>query len=168
MSSSANPISPARFAAALPSLPLSSLHEKAAEIRTSIAHLCYSNVQLKPLADEGDRDCAEAIAENEVVVERMHGRLDMLRREVEGRGMMWVDENGMERSGGTVNGDPGVNDRGATNGNGGVQGGLNNELDRGQEESSRSGRLTDQELARRIRQQMGEDEDEDDEGGMHL
>lgn len=172
MSSTANPISPARFASALGSLPLSSLHEKAAEIRTSVAHLHYSNVQLKPLADQGDVDCADAIAENEVVVERMNMRLEMLKREVEGRGMMWVDEDWTGPSGMKLNGDPAVNHRGTTNGRAATNGndqhpaGLANEQDRGQDEESRSALLTDQELSRRIDQQI--DEDEDDEGGLHL
>ena len=71
MSSSATPISPARFAAALPSLPLSNLHLKAAELRNSIAHLEYSNLQLQPLAEEGDRDCEEAVKENRETIARM-------------------------------------------------------------------------------------------------
>jgi hypothetical protein len=51
MSSEVTPISPARFAEALKDLPLSTLHLKAAELRNSIAHLDYSNEQLKPFAE---------------------------------------------------------------------------------------------------------------------
>ena len=82
--------------------------------------------------------------------------------------MMWVDGGRSEWSGGKVNGNLAVDDRGATSGNGGFQGGRDHEGDRRQEEANRSGLLTDQELARRIRQQMGEDDDDDDEGGIHL
>ncbi|KAJ4295876.1 hypothetical protein N0V88_004578 [Collariella sp. IMI 366227] len=48
MSSDALPISPSRFAAALPDLPLSALHLKVLELRNSITHLDYSNEQLRP------------------------------------------------------------------------------------------------------------------------
>jgi hypothetical protein len=96
MSSQTLPISPAAFAAALSSLPLSTLHLKAAELRNSIAHLDYSNEQLRPFADgtepglsAPDRDCVEAIRENEKVVERMVERLGLLKQEVEGRGGLW-------------------------------------------------------------------------------
>jgi hypothetical protein len=97
MSNETTPISPARFAAALKDLPLSTLHLKAAELRNSIAHLDYSNEQLKPFADgtEGgngpDQDCADAIKENEVVIERMLERISLLRGEVEGRGSSWLE-----------------------------------------------------------------------------
>lgn len=97
MSNEATPISPARFAAALKDLPLSTLHLKAAELRNSIAHLDYSNEQLKPFADgtEGDngpdQDCVDAIKENEVVIQRMLERIALLREEVEGRGSSWLE-----------------------------------------------------------------------------
>ena len=97
MSNEVTPIPPARFAAALKDLPLSTLHLKAAELRNSIAHLDYSNEQLKPFADgtEGgngpDQDCADAIKENEVVIQRMLERISLLREEVEGRGSSWLE-----------------------------------------------------------------------------
>jgi hypothetical protein len=97
MSHEALPISPARFAAALKDLPLSTLHLKAAELRNSIAHLDYSNEQLKPFAEgtEGggvpDQDCVDAIKENEIVIERMQERIVLLRAEVEGRGSSWLE-----------------------------------------------------------------------------
>ncbi|XTI88786.1 hypothetical protein V2W45_519644 [Cenococcum geophilum] len=96
MSATATPIPPARFAAALRDLPLSSLHAKAAELRNSIAHLLSSNEELKPFAEAGDKDCAEAIMENEEVIRRMEERISLLRIEVEGRGMKWAEE-GEER-----------------------------------------------------------------------
>lgn len=107
MSTSALPISPGAFAEALKDLPLSTLHLKAAELRNSIAHLDYSNEQLKPFAlgTEGgapDPDCADAISENEIVIARMQERIALLRAEVEGRGSSWlefqtVDEIEIER-----------------------------------------------------------------------
>jgi hypothetical protein len=98
MSSEALPISPARFASALKDLPMSTLHLKAAEIRNSIAHLDYSNEEMKPFAEgrapecvngEKDQDCVDAIKENELVIERMVERLNMLKAEVEDRGGVW-------------------------------------------------------------------------------
>ncbi|RDL42092.1 Uncharacterized protein BP5553_02071 [Venustampulla echinocandica] len=97
MSSETNPISPGRFAEALKDLPLSTLHLKAAEIRNNIAHLDYSNEQLKPFAEGTetsangvpDQDCVDAIRENEIVIARMQERLQLLRAEVEGRGSSW-------------------------------------------------------------------------------
>lgn len=99
MSNEAAPISPARFAAALKDLPLSTLHLKAAEIRNSIAHLDYSNEQLKPFADGTDpsangrldQDCIDAIKENEIVITRMQERIALLKGEVEGRGSSWLE-----------------------------------------------------------------------------
>ncbi len=94
MSSEAAPISPARFAAALKDLPLSTLHLKAAELRNSIAHLDYSNEELKPFAEgtdpstngEPDHICIDAIKENEVVIARLQERIELLKAEVESRG----------------------------------------------------------------------------------
>lgn len=94
------PITPARFAAALKDLSPASLHLKVLEIRNSLAHLAHSNAQLRPFAEgtvaaiggapgEPDADCAEAIRENEAVIERMKGRIELVRAEVEERGMSW-------------------------------------------------------------------------------
>ncbi|MCJ1343920.1 hypothetical protein MMC31_002118 [Peltigera leucophlebia] len=93
MSSSANPISPAHFSSAIKDLPLGNLHSSAAELRNSIAHLRSSNEQLRPFAegDDADEDCADAIKENEEVIERMEGRIEMLKAEVEARGYRWVE-----------------------------------------------------------------------------
>ncbi|KFH40628.1 hypothetical protein ACRE_086700 [Hapsidospora chrysogenum ATCC 11550] len=109
MSSSADttPISPARFAAAIKDLPLDTLHLKVLEIRNSIAHLQYSNDQLKPFAEgtstslsnsdsapptEGpDQDCIDAIRENEQVIDRMAERIALIRAEVEDRGVSWTE-----------------------------------------------------------------------------
>ncbi|KAK4110500.1 hypothetical protein N656DRAFT_781709 [Canariomyces notabilis] len=119
MSADARPITPAAFAAALKDLPLSSLRLKVAELRNSIAHLDYSNEQLRPFADgtatavspstsqpqpqpsqsqsqssqhqQGDQDCIDAIRENEEVIERMQERIRLVRAEVEERGFSWAE-----------------------------------------------------------------------------
>ncbi|KAK2611214.1 hypothetical protein N8I77_004580 [Diaporthe amygdali] len=97
------PITPARFAAALKDLSVASLHLKTLEIRNSLAHLAYSNAQLRPFADgtqaalggggsssgQPDPDCVDAIRENEAVMERMRERVGLVRAEVEGRGLSW-------------------------------------------------------------------------------
>lgn len=94
------PITPARFAAALKDLSAASLHLKVLEIRNSLAHLAHSNAQLRPFAEgaaaapggtpgEPDQDCADAIRENEAVIERMKGRIELVRAEVEERGLSW-------------------------------------------------------------------------------
>ncbi|GME25522.1 hypothetical protein GTA08_BOTSDO03228 [Neofusicoccum parvum] len=106
MSAESNPISPAAFADAIKELTLPSLHAKAAELRNSIYHLRRSNVQLQPFADEGDRDCAEAIKENEEVMVRMEDRIELLKLEVEvNRGMPWVEDAKADLSKEQVNGD---------------------------------------------------------------
>ncbi|KAH6845251.1 hypothetical protein B0I37DRAFT_180261 [Chaetomium sp. MPI-CAGE-AT-0009] len=121
MSADALPISPTRFAAALPDLPLSTLHLKVLELRNSIAHLDYSNEQLRPFAEgtitatttttttttlptdqtpptdqtqrtaQPDPDCADAIRENEAVIARMQERIALVRAEVERRGLGWAE-----------------------------------------------------------------------------
>ncbi|KAM3512969.1 hypothetical protein MY11210_003369 [Beauveria gryllotalpidicola] len=97
-SADTTPISAERFAAALPSLSLPLLALKVLEIRNSIAHLQYSNDQLRPFAaddnDEGGADpvCVDAIRENEAVIERMAERIALIRIEVEDvRGVSWQD-----------------------------------------------------------------------------
>ncbi|KAI1425357.1 hypothetical protein F5Y12DRAFT_748186 [Xylaria sp. FL1777] len=110
MSSETLPISPARFAEALKDLPASSLALKVLELRNSIAHLDYSNAELKPFAEgtiptldqrgntgeigQPDQDCRDAIAENEAVIARMQERIGLIRAEVEGRGLSWQEFQG--------------------------------------------------------------------------
>ncbi|TRX98971.1 hypothetical protein FHL15_000313 [Xylaria flabelliformis] len=110
MSSETQPISPARFAEALKDLPASSLALKVLELRNSIAHLDYSNAELKPFAEgitptldhhgnpseagQPDQDCKDAIAENEAVITRMQERIQLIRAEVEGRGLSWREFQG--------------------------------------------------------------------------
>ena len=152
MSGSSQPVSSARFASALEELPLSKIHETAAEIRNSKAHLISSNEQLQPFAAEGDSVCKEAIEENEEVLKRMDGRLDILKAEVERRGMPWTEDPLQQDEETKVNGEGDAHVNGV--GNAGAQ-----------HDNRRL--LSDQELQRRIMEQMNEPEDED-EDGVHL
>ncbi|KUI66371.1 hypothetical protein VM1G_01413 [Cytospora mali] len=128
MSTETLPISPARFAEAIKDLSVASLHLKTLEIRNSLAHLAYSNAQLQPFADgtqtshdgtpgQPDPDCVEAIRENEVVMGRMRGRIELIRAEVEGRGLSWTEFEGKDE---VEDDEPGVvaPAPGATNGGG--------------------------------------------------
>jgi hypothetical protein len=157
------PISPARFQSALSDLPVSSLHAKAAELRNSIFHLRNSNIQLQPFADQGDRDCAEAIAENEDVLGTFRERVEMLRWEVvDNRHMPWVEWDEEKEVLGKeevkVNGEITHVSEDATVANGASENGM--------APAETSGSLSDEELRRRMAEQVG-DEDED-EGGLHL
>ncbi|OJD13101.1 hypothetical protein AJ78_06406 [Emergomyces pasteurianus Ep9510] len=104
MSATATPITPQAFAEALKSLTLPSLYAKASELRNSIAHLQRSNDELsryiaEDAPDGRDKDCEEAIQENEVVMLRMQERIELLKVEVEGRGQRWSEEMEMEMDG---------------------------------------------------------------------
>jgi hypothetical protein len=150
MSSESRPITSSQFALAIRDLPLENLYAKAKEIENSIAHLQRSNKQLQEYSDSikqdqslsgevreevGDKECLEAIRENEVVIERQRERVGLLKSEAESRGGGW--HNGEDGGDGRVNG------------------------------SGRGGRLTDEELRRRMEERMGAGEEEEEEG-MHL
>ena len=92
MSSTATPISASRFAEAIRELPLANLHFKVAEICNSIVHLLSSNQQLQIFVNEGDSDCADAVQENLLVLQRMKERLLLLKGEMENRGCKWVED----------------------------------------------------------------------------
>ena len=155
MSSTSIPIPPHRFAEAIKELPLANLHFKAAEIRNSISHLQSSNEQLQAFADEGDRDCAEAIEENVVVIQRMEGRIALLKREVEGRGFNWGDDEGKRNGEAEMNG----------HGEDGME--QESTSSNGQQRGQPGGSLGDEELARRLMEHVDENE-EGGEDGVHL
>lgn len=176
MSSEARPIDPLRFAEALETLPLDALHAKAAELQNSIEQLRSSNEQMVPFADEGDQDCKDAMFENLGVITRMHDRVELIRAEVEKRGMPWPSEErereivdvqrlrdfGMEGE----NGEQIIVSRpegGAALVNG-TSGEAANGAVGGEARAQQSGRLTDEELRRQLEAQMGMD----DEEGVHL
>ena len=165
MSSTAAPISPAAFAAAIQDLPLENLHFKAAELQNSKAHLRHSNDQLKPFAEEGDEDCAEAIRENEEVIGRMEERIAALRQEVERRGFLWSEVEMEERE------IQGLQTADAAGVDGMSEDGPDrlasvHPTSRPNPEQSIGGRLSDAELQRRLRERM--EVDEGSEGGIHL
>jgi hypothetical protein len=97
MHSTSRPISPTRFATALKDLPIGSIYAKAAELANSIKHLKSSNDQLREFAEQGDKECAEAILENEEVMRNMEDRILLCQFEVEtNRGLIW-DEEGKDQ-----------------------------------------------------------------------
>ncbi|MCJ1312449.1 hypothetical protein MMC25_006123 [Agyrium rufum] len=161
MSSDTTPISPARFAAALSDLTLPSLHAKGAELRNAIAHLQYSNEQLKEFADDGDQDCKQAIQENNETIGRMEERIGLLKVEVENRGYMWDAPEAKEDVEVTVpHVQPIVNGDGRPDGDAATRSSGN-----GEGPSRRPG-LSDEELQRRLMERLAEGDDAD--GGMHL
>ena len=161
MSSSAAPIPPHRFAEAITALPLSNLHIKAAELRNSIAHLELSNHQLQSFAEGGDQDCMDAIRENQEVISRMVGRIDMLKAEVEGRGFRWAENEGKPDDSAVESGRLNGGNRAHLAGNGATAQQTENAVLRG-------GSLNDEELARRLSERLRETGDEDDSNGLHL
>jgi hypothetical protein len=206
MSSESLPINPARFAEAIKDLPLSSLHLKVLEIRNSIAHLDYSNEQLRPFAEgrepvlgssslsapggqtQPDQDCIDAIKENEAVIERMQGRIGLIRSEVESRGASWTEFQSKEEAEAqhgaqppTTNGDAGESTSasqpdGETQqthsawSDGTFQTGTirNGEVHMDGPGNSGGGRLSDDQLRRMLEERLGEDQEEDGTEGMHL
>ena len=162
MSGTAAPISAERFALAIEDLPLANLHLKASELRNSVAHLLYSNEQLQSYADEGDRDCLDAIHENEQVLARLRERIALLRREVERRGFRWEDAEVEERH--DKPGETTVINGGGQLGQ--VEAGANGAPERGVVNGGgRGGSLSDEELERRLREQMEQDEEDN---GLHI
>jgi len=149
MSSNTRPISPTRFASALAELPVGSLYAKAAELRNSLTHLKSSNEQLLPFSQEGDKDCADAIKENEETMERMQDRVLLLQQEVEvNRGMKWEPEGVQPK-------EPGEEEEEVVTTNSSTG-------------TTHNGGLSDEELRRRIEERMNEDGDQDGSGGVFL
>ncbi|RGP74316.1 hypothetical protein FLONG3_6095 [Fusarium longipes] len=192
------PIAPARFAAALKDLSIGMLHLKVLEIRNSIAHLQYSNDQLKPFAEgtettpsgeasAPDQDCIDAIRENEGVIDRMAERIALIRAEVEERGLNWTEfqnrdeatsKNDEDAAAAVVNGvaQPDVASSTAESrhdawNDGTFQTGTirNGEVHLDREAGRpEGGSLSDEQLRRALEERMRDLGTEDDEGGMHL
>ncbi|EWZ51056.1 hypothetical protein FOCG_10099 [Fusarium oxysporum f. sp. radicis-lycopersici 26381] len=195
-SADTTPIAPARFAAALKDLSVGMLHLKVLEIRNSIAHLQYSNDQLKPFAEGTettpsgeasgpDQDCIDAIRENEQVIDRMAERIALIRAEVEERGLSWTEFQNRDETtskndedAAAVNGDTQASTAASDNENrhnawndGTFQTGTirNGEVqvDR-QAGRPEGGSLSDEQLRRALEERMRDLGTDDDEGGMHL
>ncbi|EGO52741.1 hypothetical protein NEUTE1DRAFT_91384 [Neurospora tetrasperma FGSC 2508] len=207
------PITPQAFAAALEDLPVSALHLKVLEIYNSIAHLKYSNEQLRPFAEgieaplgsstggesaqnQPDPDCVEAIRENEQVIVRMEERVQLIKNEVERRGLSWTEfERKDEDSDDEEQGQPMTNGTSTTTTttqhpawmDGTFQTGVirNGEIvmddvagSRRQQEqqggtgtgAGAGGSLSDEELRRRMEERLRDlgGEGDEEEGGMHL
>ena len=157
MSSNATPISAQRFAQAIKELPFANLVFKAAEIRNSIAHLLSSNQDLQPCADEGDSDCADAIQENLVVIQRMEKRIVLLKAEVEDRGFKWTeDERRQENieSSGHVGAEEGK--------------GTSRAIHTEPETRSSSARVKDEEVTGGFKEQIHEIDGVEVQDGLHL
>ncbi|KAI1647834.1 uncharacterized protein F4817DRAFT_336080 [Daldinia loculata] len=189
MSSEAQPINPARFAEALKDLSAENLALKVLELRNSIAHLDYSNAELRPYAEgraptldqqggatQPDQDCIDAIAENEAVIARMQERIELIRAEVEGRGLSWRELQGKIDDEDVT---PAATDNANTetgNSTNGVNGhGANGETQHpawrdGTFQTGTLSQLGDEEreLLRQLESRMPPEVDEDPEGGMHL
>ncbi|KAK6443316.1 hypothetical protein LTR95_000142 [Oleoguttula sp. CCFEE 5521] len=177
MASPAPIIDPLRFAAALVELPLDALYSKAAELRNSISQLRSSNAQMLPFAEEGDAECREAMFENLAVIGRMQERVTLIREEVERRGQVWHegDGDGDHVMGGTGEGRPTGSGVGTEAGEqiwvergdagAGLNGVIGSAAARTDGADAGSGRLTDEELRRRVEAQLAEDEEGD---GVHL
>ena len=178
MSANAEPITAARFAAALIELPLSSLFAKGAEIRNSMAHLERSNEELKNYADEGDRDCADALEENVAVIAKMDMRLELLKIEVENRGFNWNEAgNGEpnEESTGSdaISGEVGSRDHTTVDISGEDQEpvtrpALNGTRTPDAQQQSQGRRPGDAELRRLMAERMEQGDDDIDGDGLHL
>ncbi|ENH61084.1 hypothetical protein FOC1_g10015890 [Fusarium oxysporum f. sp. cubense race 1] len=175
-SADTTPIAPARFAAALKDLSVGMLHLKVLEIRNSIAHLQYSNDQLKPFAEGTettpsgeasgpDQDCIDAIRENEQVIDRMaENRDETTSKNDEDAAAVNGDTQDSTAASDNENRHNAWNDGTFQTGtirNGEVQ------VDR-QAGRPEGGSLSDEQLRRALEERMRDLGTDDDEGGMHL
>jgi hypothetical protein len=163
MAAANQPISAERFAQAIQDLPAENLYSKAHELENSITHLERSNSALdeyinsiradttlpESTRQEGDKDCAEAIQENNIVIQRQRERIELLKKEVERRGARWHEAD----TNGTADGSSAewetVDHTAAT-------------------QRNASGRLTDEELRQQMMDRLENPGDSNEEDGMHL
>lgn len=163
MSHESRPISPTRFREAIQDLPVGNLHAKGAELQNSIAHLKRSNDDLAEFPD--DPDCKEAVSENLETIQRMEERIAMLKQEVEGRGLRWIDGDDLKKGVLEPGEEPVVN---GANGQAPVSNGTAQPAAAARTNAP-SGRLTDEQLRAMLAERMGEPEGQgDDEEGVHL
>lgn len=139
---------------------MSSLYAKVAELRNSLTHLAKSNQELEPYAwgQNGDKDCADAIKENEEVMDRMRHRILLIEYEVEvTRGMKWDPEAIDQKEPGETESTESSNTAttSATNGT---------------TTRTQNGSLSDEELRRRMEERMNMQEHGDNNAsdGVHL
>ena len=165
MSSDTRPISPHSFAQAIEDLPVENLYTKAFEINNSVLHLEQSNKTLQEYSDSikndesldaesrqyGDKDCLEAIRENEVVIERQQERVRLLKAEVERRGQRWHEAEPKEKEGSNGRSEQPT---APSSGNAAAS------------DVQVPARLTDEEIRRQMELRLAQDAG--DEEGMHL
>jgi len=158
-SASTPSIPPALFALALHDLSIDAVHSKILELQNSIVHLLSSNAQMAPFAGEGDDVCRDAISENAGVIARIEERVQLCRAEVERRRLVWSSHgsqtpNGLETC--RVGSEPSQTSSEF----------LENRhvAEEVARQPAPNGRLTDEELRRRLEAQMQNEEDE----GVHL
>jgi len=170
MSHEALPIDRVRFSEALESIPVDALYAKVAELRNNMDHLRYSNEQMVPFADEGDQgksrhvrcphktlsdleqDCKDAMYENLVVISRMNERIQLLRVEVEKRGMTWSEADVQT---------PQVSEN--------MVNGYSAPTTQTQSSQPQSGHLTDDQLRAQLEARLAQDtQDNQEEEGLHL
>ncbi len=88
-----------------------------------------------------------------MVIQRMEERISLLKREVDGRGFKWGEDEPRSENR-ESNGHASIEEiRGPHN---------------GPDTRPSGGRLEDEELARRLGEQMEDDDDDDDQHGVHL
>lgn len=151
----AQPIDPARFAQALEDLPVDALYSKVSELSNSIEHLRSSNQQMLPFAEEGDQDCKDAMFENLGVIGRMNERIQLIKAEVQRRGLRWTE-------GELENAAAGKEAPDMVNGDGHLVNGVGTSQRR-PPRHVQSAMLSDEELMRRMQERM-----ENDDDGVHL
>lgn len=164
MSAEAQPISPASFAKAIEDLPVENLYAKAFEINNSVAHLEKSNKLLQEYSDsikndqnldaatrsDGDKDCLEAIKENEIVIKRQQERVGLLKAEVERRGQRWHEADPHDT---------------AEASNGDTEHSGTADVPAANPTQPAASRLTDEELRRQLESRLAEDGGDE---GLHL
>jgi hypothetical protein len=99
-----------------------------------------------------NQDCKDAMYENLVVISRMNERIELLRAEVEKRGMRWSEAEVENRqvSERMVNGDSAP-------------------ITQAQSSQPQSGRLTDEQLRAQLEARLAQDtQDDQEEEGLHL
>lgn len=165
MSQQTRPISPTRFREAIHDLAIGNLHGKAAELRNSIDHLKRSNLDLAEFED--DADCKQAVAENLETIRRMEDRISMLKQEVQGRGLRWVEGDDYKEGMLEPGEQPSVNGTNIStpvvNGNANTSQAATTTAS-----SASSGRLTDEQLRALLAERMAQPEDDEEEDGVYL
>ncbi|KAK8096804.1 uncharacterized protein PG998_005027 [Apiospora kogelbergensis] len=200
MSAQTRPPTAAEFAQALTELPASSLALKVLELRNQIAHLDYSIAEMRPFAEasEPDQICVEGIQENEAVIVKVQHRIELIRAEVENRGMSWHEfdgkdvepaesssnpepstttaTTGTDHAASTTNSANGTNGTNDTNGASGTDGqsvqnaGSDRSLLQSAMDAGIVQRMTAQEFVDSVmaEHERNENNEPDDDGGMHL